>query len=1305
MPAILVGIGDTFTVDSSGTVETGPDILGGYQFVSNSSWIIPITDEGLVSVLAGGFIYNAEPFGGGTLNVYSGGVIGGGEVSTNATVTIYTGGTVNNFTVAASGLEVVSSGGTVSTPRIADGMLRIADGGIVTGPIGFDNTVNTLHVGTLEIDAASMPTNLIFGFAPGDTVDLAGVPFDPHGQATLDANNILHILENGHTFNLNFDPSKIFQQSFQLSSDGKGGTDIRLGKPTLFTSGADIVDFNSLTSSQAAVIANGADIYNGLGGNDIVTLPNMANYNENVGNGQTLGWLSGSPFSAGDTAGQTYTITGGDGNDTIKLGDGNDIVYGSPGNDTITGGAGQDNFVYQGPYPVTAGSNQAFGNFNGFTAGTVQTITGGHTTFVTDSTKQNLLLLPGSSNDYTVSVNFQTSLQFLPDSLAATLTTLTTTGSGGLPQGVSIATTDVEKVDFAQPIPITNNNQVALTGGNIAVEMLQLASESYGSDTGHHGAEPLAYQGGTDTFLNATAAAQSRGWHAVAAMELGIAPADFGQGTFKYSFVNGVYQAIDPNPSYSVNNDPAEADAIVLIGNVNGQRTLAISFTGSDQIADFTEYSNFQNYYSLFAPLVKAVQGYLLNSDNGIQQVLVSGHSLGAPMVQYLLQDLPATQFPNVHGFTDGSPGAEVDWTDLRIENFIHAGLGDADALALSTSSLNSALMSINSGHGDPVPLLGEATQNKADLLQEIYALGSQLPAGSDTPDGVVLKALKGLPFVSPKTRTPINILIDDDVTNAPTTAAFFGDQHNFNNYVTDLQKVITFAGDLASPFVSSQAAIDLLTNTTYPGTIRIAVGQFDRNYVHVYSGDQYVLGYMAGYTSPFFSGDQIVWDSPAAAGTVLPTGGIEAMHIVDGGKSTSNSVLLPGASSDYVWVYHPTSGETDLYYRGASQGPFDGQIGQLYRIANLEFTDNPNQLVPVNQPGVQYIQGAPGQPLSGPKNGPATLAGSNLQDQTITGGNGPTTLIGGTNDTLSARNGNDTVIGGANDTTTLGNGNNTVFGGSSNTITLGNGTDLVVSGDPSTITLGNGNDTVDGRDGDKITVGNGNDTISGGNNETITVGNGNDHLTVGSSCTITLGKGNDTIVFTPSSSSNVNETITGLSARDTLDFTEVNFATVAQPIFSGTKAGGTLTVTDGTNTANISLIGNYLNSSWTVSSDGSGGTTLVDPPLLSPNDEGPTSSLSHEFLPPCDPDLVSSAWTNDLLWRDETPNAAAYDPRLHTLVQAIAGFGSTDTNMHSNGILWQNTDSMTGISDFSAGNLGFSSSTAHHGSGWHVPT
>jgi hypothetical protein len=76
--------------------------------------------------------------------------------------------------------------------------------------------------------------------------------------------------------------------------------------------------------------------------------------------------------------------------------------------------------------------------------------------------------------------------------------------------------------------------------------------------------------------------------------------------------------------------------------------------------------------------------------------------------------------------------------------------------------------------------------------------------------------------------------------------------------------------------------------------------------------------------------------------------------------------------------------------------------------------------------------------------------------------------------------------------------------------------------------------------------------------------------------------------------------TVAGMGEQDTLDLADINFATLQQPIFSGNTSGGMLNVTDGTHTANIALLGNYMASAFVTSSDGHGGTYIVDPSVAS---------------------------------------------------------------------------------------------------------
>lgn len=71
---------------------------------------------------------------------------------------------------------------------------------------------------------------------------------------------------------------------------------------------------------------------------------------------------------------------------------------------------------------------------------------------------------------------------------------------------------------------------------------------------------------------------------------------------------------------------------------------------------------------------------------------------------------------------------------------------------------------------------------------------------------------------------------------------------------------------------------------------------------------------------------------------------------------------------------------------------------------------------------------------------------------------------------------------------------------------------------------------------------------------------------------------------------------ISGFSATGgtTLDLGDIHFVSAGEATFSGTAAGGTLTVTDGTHTAHITLVGDYRGASFTASKDHAGGVTIV---------------------------------------------------------------------------------------------------------------
>ena len=121
----------------------------------------------------------------------------------------------------------------------------------------------------------------------------------------------------------------------------------------LFTNGNDTVNFNSLTPSQIDAVNGGADLYNTLGGNYVVTLPNETDDFELPGT--NVYWDQYINFVTGNG---NDTINGADGNYQIQLGNGTDkVTITGAGTNTITGGNGFDTItVGNGDNQITLGA-------------------------------------------------------------------------------------------------------------------------------------------------------------------------------------------------------------------------------------------------------------------------------------------------------------------------------------------------------------------------------------------------------------------------------------------------------------------------------------------------------------------------------------------------------------------------------------------------------------------------------------------------------------------------------------------------------------------------------------------------------------------------------------------------------------------------------------------------------------------------------------------------------------------------------------------------------------------------------------
>jgi autotransporter passenger strand-loop-strand repeat protein len=122
--------------------------------------------------------------------------------------------------------------------------------------------------------------------------------------------------------------------------------------------------------------------------------------------------------------------------------------------------------------------------------------------------------------------------------------------------------------------------------------------------------------------------------------------------------------------------------------------------------------------------------------------------------------------------------------------------------------------------------------------------------------------------------------------------------------------------------------------------------------------------------------------------------------------------------------------------------------------------------------------------------------------------------------------------------------------------------------------------------------------TISGGELELASGG------TAGSS-TVTFAGGG---ILKLDQSTAFTGLVAGFAIPDQLDLADIAFGsgTTLGFVEAGNNTSGTLTVSDGTHTANILLLGQYAAGNFHLATDGHGGTLVTDPPLAVATDQNP---------------------------------------------------------------------------------------------------
>ncbi len=135
--------------------------------------------------------------------------------------------------------------------------------------------------------------------------------------------------------------------------------------------------------------------------------------------------------------------------------------------------------------------------------------------------------------------------------------------------------------------------------------------------------------------------------------------------------------ALSPTPGVSYSNGSFHAGsgaALVSTGLLNGEQTLVVAFRGSDDAVDSRhDLGGINGAYADFAPLVQAVDAYA--ASGAVQQVVVTGHSLGGAMAQLYMATHPDQPGGPAHeAVTFGSPGAQLAAApDARIDNLVIA--------------------------------------------------------------------------------------------------------------------------------------------------------------------------------------------------------------------------------------------------------------------------------------------------------------------------------------------------------------------------------------------------------------------------------------------------------------------------------------------------------------------------------------------------------------------------------------------------------------------------------------------------------
>ncbi|HGG04599.1 MAG TPA: hypothetical protein ENK28_04015, partial [Aliiroseovarius sp.] len=191
----------------------------------------------------------------------------------------------------------------------------------------------------------------------------------------------------------------------------------------------------------------------------------------------------------------------------------------------------------------------------------------------------------------------------------------------------------------------------AIYGGG-AIPQQWRNNEWYRNDEFPSLEDPFRY----DDDYRAYLASQGTPWTVLTAGSDGLDPAFFSYaGNTLGSFTSGgLYLGNGSTPLTW--NESNKAEALVAETWINGEKTLVLSFRGSDGGDAFWQAQTFNDkgaaaYYRALQPVIKAVLAYAADGANQISNVVVAGHSLGGTMADVF--SLVGTSDPAIIGAQD----------------------------------------------------------------------------------------------------------------------------------------------------------------------------------------------------------------------------------------------------------------------------------------------------------------------------------------------------------------------------------------------------------------------------------------------------------------------------------------------------------------------------------------------------------------------------------------------------------------------------------------------------------------------------